>query len=66
MIGRIRSGGLSSGAKLDSDYADLFTLSAGRVIREQTYFNRTEALEAAGLSAAGSNPARAPTGDDSG
>jgi ketosteroid isomerase-like protein len=66
VIGRIRSDGLSSGAKLDSDYADLFTLSAGRVIREQTYFNRTEALQALGLSAAGSNPARAPTGDDSG
>jgi ketosteroid isomerase-like protein len=49
VIGRIRSGGLSSGARPDSDYADLFTLSAGRVIREQTYFNRAEALEAAGL-----------------
>jgi len=50
VIGRIRSGGLSSGARPDSDYADLFTLSAGRVIREQTYFNRAEALEAVGLS----------------
>src|SRR5438270_11089479 len=49
VIGRIRSDGLNSGATLDSDYADLFTLSAGRVIREQTYFNRAEALQAAGL-----------------
>jgi ketosteroid isomerase-like protein len=49
VIGRIKSGGLSSGAKLDSDYANLFTLSAGRVIREQTYFNRAEGLEAVGL-----------------
>jgi ketosteroid isomerase-like protein len=49
VIGRIRSGALSSGARLDSDYADLFTLSAGRVIREQTYFNRADAVEAAGL-----------------
>jgi ketosteroid isomerase-like protein len=50
VIGRIRSGGLSSGARIDSDFANLFTLSArGRVIREQVYFNRAEALEAAGL-----------------
>jgi len=49
VIGRIKSGGLSSGARPDSDYSNLFTLSAGRVIREQTYFNRAEALEAAGL-----------------
>jgi ketosteroid isomerase-like protein len=51
VIGRIKSGGLSSGANPDSDYADLFTLSAGRVIREQTYFDRAEALDAAGVSA---------------
>jgi hypothetical protein len=50
VIGRIRSGGLSSGARIDSDFANLFTLSArGRVIREQVYFDRAEALEAAGL-----------------
>ena len=49
VIGRIRSSGLSSGAAIDSDFANLFTLSAGRVIREQVFFNRAEALEAAGL-----------------
>ena len=49
-IGRIRSSGLTSGAGTDTDYADLFTLSAGRVIREQTFFNRADGLEAAGLS----------------
>jgi ketosteroid isomerase-like protein len=39
----------AAGARGDSDYADLFTLSAGRVIREQTYFDRAEALQAVGL-----------------
>ena len=50
VIGRIRTSGLSSGAATDSDFANLFTLSGGRVIREQVFFNRDEALEAAGLS----------------
>ncbi len=50
VIGRIRSSGLSSGAPIDSDYANLFTLSSGRVVREQAYLNRAEGLEAAGLS----------------
>jgi ketosteroid isomerase-like protein len=50
VIGRISSSGLSSGAAIDSDFANLFTLSAGRVIREQVFFNRAEALEAVGLS----------------
>jgi ketosteroid isomerase-like protein len=50
VIGRIRSSGLSSGAAIDTDFANLFTLSAGKVIREQVFFNRAEALKAAGLS----------------
>ena len=50
LIGRIRSSGLSSGAAIDTDFANLFTLSAGHVIREQVFFSRAEALEAAGLS----------------
>jgi ketosteroid isomerase-like protein len=50
VIGRITSSGLRSGAAIDSDYANLFTLSDGRVMREQAYFNRAEALEVAGLS----------------
>ena len=49
-IGRIRSSGFTSGAATDTDFANLFTLSAGRVIREQVFFNRADALEAAGLS----------------
>ncbi len=50
VIGRISSSGLSSGAATDTDFANLFTLSAGRVVREQVFFNRAEALEASGLS----------------
>ena len=50
VIGRIKSSGLSSGAAIDSDFANLFTLSAARVIREQVFFNRFEALDAAGMS----------------
>jgi hypothetical protein len=50
VIGRIRTSGASSGAATDSDFANVFTLSAGRVISEHVYFNRAEALEAVGLS----------------
>jgi ketosteroid isomerase-like protein len=49
VIGRISSSGLSSGAAIDTDFANVFTLSAGRVIGEHVYFNRAEALEAVGL-----------------
>jgi ketosteroid isomerase-like protein len=41
--------GLSSGAGFASDWAMLLTVAAGRVIREQFFFDRAEALEAAGL-----------------
>ena len=48
-VGRMKGSGLSSGAAFDTDWAALFTLSAGRVIREQIFLDRDEALEAAGL-----------------
>ena len=47
--GRIVGSGLSSGAGFDGDWACLWTISAGRVIREQFFFDRSDALEAAGL-----------------
>ena len=47
--GQIVGSGLSSGAGFDSDWACLLTISAGRVIREQFFFNRSDALEAVGL-----------------
>jgi ketosteroid isomerase-like protein len=49
--GHIVGGGLSSGAAFDSDWAILLTASPGaKVIREDVFFDRDEALEAVGLS----------------
>jgi ketosteroid isomerase-like protein len=39
----------ASGLPLDSEWGVLATLSAGRIIREQTFWNHSEACEAAGL-----------------
>jgi ketosteroid isomerase-like protein len=49
VVGRVRGSGLASGAGFDEEWANLFDFSAGRVIREQAFFNHREALEAAGL-----------------
>jgi ketosteroid isomerase-like protein len=49
MIGRMKGSGLSSGAAFDSEWANLTTISAGRVIREQVFRDHREALKAAGL-----------------
>ena len=49
-VGRVKGSGLSSGAAFESDnWAVLYTVSAGQVLREQPFFDRREALEAAGL-----------------
>jgi ketosteroid isomerase-like protein len=50
VVGHIRGSGSSSGAAVDSEWAALFTSSAGRVFREQVFLDHGEALEAAGLS----------------
>jgi ketosteroid isomerase-like protein len=50
LIGRMAGSGLSSGAAFESEWANLLTLSAGRVVREQYFPAHAEALEAAGLS----------------
>ena len=50
VIGRFEASGPSSGAGFDNEFAEIFTISAGRVIREQAFFNNAEALAAAGLS----------------
>ena len=47
--GRITGMGQESGAAFESFWADLLTLSRGRVIREQFYFDREEARAAAGV-----------------
>lgn len=50
LVGRIRGSGHSSGAPFEMEWADLLTLSQGRVVREQVFFNdRAEALKAVGL-----------------
>ena len=46
--GHIVGTGQSSGAGFDSDWAVLLTISDGRIVREQ-FFDRADALEAAGL-----------------
>jgi ketosteroid isomerase-like protein len=49
VIGRMKGSGISSGAPFDSEWANLVTISAGRVIRDQVFMSHREALEAAGL-----------------
>lgn len=51
VTGRMRGSGQSSGAAFDIEWADLFTVSAGQVVREQVFLAHAEALDAAGLSA---------------
>jgi hypothetical protein len=48
-VGRIEGTGLSSGAAVDTDWAVLYTLSEGQLIREQPFFDHREAFKAAGL-----------------
>ncbi len=50
VIGRMKGSGLSSGAPFDSEWANLWTISGGLVIRDQVFMHRREAYEAAGLS----------------
>ena len=50
VVGRFEASGPSSGAGFDNEFAEIFTISAGRVVREQAFFNHAEALEAVGLS----------------
>ena len=50
VVGRMRGRGVSSGAPFDTYWANLWTISAGLVIRDEAILNRPEALQAAGLS----------------
>jgi ketosteroid isomerase-like protein len=49
LIGWMRGSGLSSGAAFEGEWANLLTLSSGRVVREQYFPSHREGLEAAGL-----------------
>lgn len=51
VIGRMRGSGPSSGAAFDIEWADLFTVDGGRVVREQVFLEHAEALQTAGLPA---------------
>jgi ketosteroid isomerase-like protein len=46
-VGRIAGVGISSGAAVDSEWAVLYTLSEGQVVREQPFFDHQEAFVAA-------------------
>jgi ketosteroid isomerase-like protein len=47
---KMEGAGSSSGISVDEGFAFVFTFKGDRVIREQAFRNKEEALEAAGLS----------------
>jgi ketosteroid isomerase-like protein len=49
LLGRMVGTGAASGVPFDIEWADMLTLSGGQVVREHVFFNRAEALRAAGL-----------------
>jgi ketosteroid isomerase-like protein len=49
LLGRMIGTGATSGAGFEREWAGVYTVSAGQVIREQVWFDRQEALEAVGL-----------------
>jgi ketosteroid isomerase-like protein len=49
IVGRLEGSGVGSGAFVGTDWAVLLTSAGGLAIREQVFFDRHEALEAAGL-----------------
>ena len=50
ILGRLEGSGAGSGALVDSEWAVLFTIPTGQIVRERVFFDREEAIEAAGLS----------------
>ena len=49
LVGRFAGSGPGSGADFKNEFAEIFTFSGGRVIREQAFFDHAEALQTAGL-----------------
>ena len=49
VMGRTRGRGPSSGAAFDTEWATVFTISAGWVVHEQVFLDHHEALHALGL-----------------
>ena len=50
VTGRMKGTGRSSGAPFETEWANLWTISEGRVIRDEQFGDRMKALGAAGLS----------------
>jgi ketosteroid isomerase-like protein len=49
LIGRMIGSGRTSGAPIESEWAGLYSISRGQVIREQIFVSNAEALKAVGL-----------------
>ena len=49
VLSRQTAQGKLSGAPIDHEFGDLFTLRAGKVVRFDSYWNRPDAMKAAGL-----------------
>jgi ketosteroid isomerase-like protein len=62
VVGRFAGSGPSSGAGFDNEFAEIFTFSAGRVIREEAFVDHAEALDAAGLCGSRGTTASAKNG----
>ena len=50
VLSRHTARGKQSGVPIEHEIGDLFALRDGRIVRFDSYWNRAEALEAAGLS----------------
>jgi ketosteroid isomerase-like protein len=50
VLSRHTARGKQSGVPIEHEIGDLFTLRNGKIVRHDSYWNRAEALEAAGLS----------------
>ena len=50
VLSRHTARGKQSGVPIEHELGDLFTLRDGKIVRYDSYWNRAEALEAAGLS----------------
>lgn len=49
VLSRQTARGKLSGAPIDHEFGDLFTLRAGKVVRYDSYWDRAEAMKAVGL-----------------
>ena len=50
VLSRQTARGKQSGVPIEHEFGDVFTLRDGRVVRLESYWNRADAIRAAGLS----------------